>query len=87
MTPEEKFKRAKDIAARKALEVYGVELQKACTELEIPLGSLAGDTHIHVALMMDGKGSAIAVRSQWTFHDNPAIISELLLKAKKDGIG
>jgi hypothetical protein len=86
MTPDEKFKRAKDIAARKALETYGTELSKACEEAGIPVGSLAGGAHIHVALMFDGD-TTLAVRAQWTFHDNPAIVNEIIAKAKKDGIG
>lgn len=83
---EAKLKRAKDLAARRALEVYGEVLQDELEKAGLPLGDLNGTAHIHVALMLH-EGEAIAVRAQWTFHTNPAIVGELLAKAKKEGVG
>jgi hypothetical protein len=87
MTPEQTaaLKRAKDDAAKKALELYGEEVKRVCSEQGIPLIELAGDVHVHMALCVQ-EGSAVAVRAQWTFHDNPVVIAEMLEMAKAQGL-
>ena len=92
MTPDQeaKLKRAKDLAARRALETYGRELKDFCKKEGIPVGDLNGDGHIHLALLLGEQGEsvpAVVLRAQWTFHSNPVIVAEVMEKAKKEGIG
>lgn len=79
-----KLERAKDIAARKALETYVTELAKACSDQGIPVGCLAPTGHIHFAVLFDGT-SGVVVRAEWIFDDNPSVLNAMLARAKKEG--
>jgi len=90
MTPEQAaaLKAVKDRAAAKALELYGAEVKKVCEEQGISLLDLAGDAHVHMALLVQGDGTPnyTVVRAQWTFHDNPVVAAEMLEQAKAKGL-
>jgi len=90
MTPEQEaaLKAVKNAAAAKALELYGAEVKRVCEEQGISLVELAGDAHVHMALLVQGDGtpSYTVVRAQWTFHDNPEVVKEMLSMAKTKGL-
>jgi hypothetical protein len=85
MTEDEKVRRALDIAAQKAFEVYGEVLSKLLTEAGFKvIPAITGHTHVHSAIMFEG-GQAVAVRAQWDFTADPEILKRALDMAKEQG--
>lgn len=86
MTQDELVKRAKDLAARKAFEAYGKELERLLGEAKLPLSVLGGTTHIHSAILLGG-GEAVAIRCQWDFTTDPVVLARAVAMAKSEGVG
>jgi hypothetical protein len=86
MTAE--IERAKNRAARAALEAYRVSLLSFLAALDFPADALDDTRHVHVALFIDpSSGATVLVRAEWSSTTNHVEIAAALARAPVGGSG
>ena len=87
MTNEQKLRRAKELAARKAFEAYAAEMEAQIQTLGVTEGNIGGTTHVHDALLVNETGATMFVRCTWEFSTHPAVVAAALAKHGAEGQG
>ena len=85
MSEEDKVRFAKNLAARKAFEVYAQTLQEVLKEQGVKKPQLGGTEHVHDAVLLDESGNGVYIKCTWHFNSHPAVVNAAIARAKSEG--